>query len=451
MSGITKQIADFVSGFDDISLPEEAIVNAKMGIVDCLGVALAGTKEQAAVIIRNTVTGNGQREDIAIWGTKHKASLLDAVLVNGLAAHVLDFDDCNDAILGHPSAVLVPTVFALAEENDSSGFDLIKAYICGFEVMAALGKILNPELYEKGWHPTAVLGVFGACISASRLLKLNFAQTVNALGIAATEASGIKRNFGTMTKPYHAGSAAKKGVYAAILAREGFTASKEVFDGKQGFIEIYKGPQTARATQALFALGANLEICASGIDVKQYPCCRSTHASLDGILDLIRGYDFTPHEIKNIICTLNPQRIPHIDRVNIATGYDGKFSLQYCIAVGILEKQVTLKHFQDISIEKQHKDLMSRIAIIADPCLAGFEANVAVELQDGRSLVIAVPEPRGSAKVPLAESEIKGKFINTAIVALETSTAKALYEKISNLEHTENIKECVKILNLGIE
>src|SRR5262252_6168173 len=223
---IATELARRIRAFTYDGLPDAALEWAKTGILDTVGVTLAGSAEPCAQIMLRVCTATGPA---LVFGSAQRVSVTDAALVNGVAAHALDFDDCNNTLGGHPSAPILPGLFALADTMPVSGRDFIAAYVAGFETETRIARAVNLHHYDKGWHPTATLGVFGAAAAASLLLALTEEQTATALAIAASLSSGLKANFGTMTKPLHIGRCAQNGMLAAMLAREGMTASHDAF------------------------------------------------------------------------------------------------------------------------------------------------------------------------------------------------------------------------------
>src|SRR5262245_42478788 len=235
---IAIELAKRIHAFSYQGLPQAAVESAKIGILDTVGVTLAGSLEPCARIARRVSAAPGPA---LLFGTTQRLSVTDATLVNGVAAHALDFDDCNNTLGGHPSVPILPGLFALADAMPVRGRDLIAAYVAGFETETRIARAVNLHHYDKGWHPTATLGVFGAAAAVSLLLALTEEQTATALAIAASLSSGLKANFGTMTKPLHIGRCAQNGVLAAMLAREGMTASHDAFEHTQGFFNVFNG------------------------------------------------------------------------------------------------------------------------------------------------------------------------------------------------------------------
>src|SRR5262245_44737416 len=234
-----------------------ALRYAKQGLTDTLAVAIAGASDEAALIARR-IAGNQAGACLA-WGTGSRLGALDAAFVNGIAANVLDFDDCTDNLGGHPSSPILPALIALAEEREATGKDLLTAYVAGFETETAIGRGVNFHHYEKGWHPTATLGVFGAGAACARLMALDSSQIAHVLALCASLAAGLKSNLGSMAKPLHVGHCSRSGLLAARLAAEDFTGNADALEHHQGFLEVFNGAGQYRIDRILEKWGARSE------------------------------------------------------------------------------------------------------------------------------------------------------------------------------------------------
>src|SRR2546430_7840629 len=246
--------------------------------------------------------------------------------------------------MGHPSVPLFAASLAGAEAETADGGALMLAYVIGFEIDAALGIALNPAHYTRGWHATSSIGTLGCAAAASRLLGLDVNQTRHALGIAASMASGLKENFGSMTKPYHAGHAAQSGIRAAQLAREGLTASDAALEGRQGYVAAFSG--ATLPADALDRLGARWELTASGIAVKPYPSCALTHSAIDALLELRARHRIHPAKVAAVaggVTAVVPDVLRHAPPSN---GLERKFSMQYCAAAALARCAVGLPDFE---------------------------------------------------------------------------------------------------------
>ena len=365
--------------------------------------------------------GAGERRragECLIFGSDRRAAPLDAALINGTAAHALDFDDVSNSLGGHPSAPILPALFALGETLDCTGRDFIAAYVAGFETETRIARGVHFHHYEKGWHPTATLGVFGATAACSHLMGLDRARTAQALAIAASLASGIKANFGTMTKPLHVGHTARNGLFAAQLAQGGFTANPEALEHKQGFLMVFNGAGNFDAEAILKDWGQPYDIVRPGLAVKQHPCCGSTHPAIDAML-LLRGeYEVAPEKIARIDSWTHPRRLAHTDRPDPQSGLDAKFSVQYCLARALLGGRIVLEDFEGEAFrDDTARALMRRIHAAPHPEMNAASAEylgaeVRITFDDGRTIARRVGSalgrgPDNPLPAPRADRQIR--------------------------------------------
>ena len=438
-----EQMATFVA---QSAPPAAARARAATAVMDTVGVALAGCIEPAARIVRETLTPGLKTRGsmVSIWGTDLRAAASDAALANGTAAHALDYDDMCFVSLAHPSAPLVPAIIATAELAGASGRAALDAYVAGFEIQARLGRLMNPRHYQRGWHCTSTLGAISAAAGAARVLGLDSAATAHALAIAASSASGLKENFGTMVKPLHAGLAARDGVMAAWLARGGLTGSAKALDGPQGFLHAFDSERDD-LTRETSDLGERWEILDSGITVKLYPSCAGTHPTLDAILDLRAQEGFTAEDVERIDIDVDPI-VPTIliyDRP--ASGLEAKFSMPFCAAAAVLFGRVGIDTFDDESIrDPRLATLMPRVTMRIDeeigrgrPALT--EARVNVRLKDGRAFVKAAHGARGYPANPASDAELSAKFLACAGRAVPPARAETLLSALRNIEQAATI------------
>ena len=438
---IAETLATRIAAVTYDILPDAARHWAKVAILDTVGCILAGADEPSARIAARVAAIGGASGPCVVFGTGDRVGPLDAAAINGTAAHALDYDDCSDTLGGHPSAPILPALFALAETRGGNGRDFIAAYVAGWETETRIARGVNFHHYEKGWHPTATLGVFGAAAACARLMGLSVEQTATALALAATFSSGIKANFGTMTKPLHVGQAARNGLYAALLAAEGFSSSPDALEHRQGFLRVFNGEGNFNADPIVAEWGAPWDIVDPGLAIKQYPCCGSTHPAIDAMLLLVREHNLTPATVAKIESQTHPRRLAHTDRPDPRGALDAKFSVQYCLARALVSGAVLIAHFEDGSHdEPEVREVLACVVSTAWPARdmdlsEHFGADVRVTLTDGRVLTRSVPRPLGRGPtMPLPAALLRGKFMDCAQRALSVDAANRLHGMLDSLE-----------------
>ncbi|MXW34755.1 MAG: MmgE/PrpD family protein [Chloroflexi bacterium] len=452
---LARDLAAAVTALERTDLDAEAVRWAQLGITDAIACAIAGSQEAAPRLAIAAVGANHEEGPCLLLGLGRRTGPLSAALVNGVAAHALDFDDVNDVLGGHPSAPLVPALLALGEAYGASGSELLLAYVAGFEAECKIGLAVNFHHYDKGWHPTATLGVFGAAAASAKLLRLSEEETATALSIAASFASGLKANFGTMTKPLHVGHASRNGAFAALLAREGFTAGEAAFEHEMGFFEVYNGAGTYDASRVLGEWADPLSVVEPGVGVKPYPCCGSTHAPIDAVRALVSAKQIAPEDVVSVRVLAHPSRIPHIDRPEVHTGLEGKFSIQYCVARAIHDGALRLSHFEDgQATEAAVQALMPGVSIEAGvPRESDERLAVRVEIatRDGATHDWRVEEAigTGGARSPIPEADFRAKFDDCCTRAMSAESTDRLYALCGDLDAVASVADLTETVAEG--
>ncbi len=404
MAGMTDAATAWVEAASIREFPAEAIQAAKQGLLDTLAVILAGAQEPVAVAAADVARRLGGAPQASRIGTGERTSPDRAALINGAAAHALDYDDTQPSVGGHPSAVLIPAVLAVAEAEGSSGAAILEAYIAGVQVMGRVGRALGRAAYAKGWHNTSVLGPLGAAMACGKLLGLDHGQLRHALGISVSQAGGTRQNFGAMCKPVHAGWAAQAGVQAAYLAAAGVTADEDILEAPMGFFALW-----GRDDEPLPEFGSPLEIAEPGLVVKRHPCCAATHRPLDAVLSLRERYGFGPADIAALHVEVGPGGLAPLIHDFPATGLQGKFSLRYTLAAAVTDGRITIDTFGPAKLRRAEVlGLMERIDRREVPGAAG--ATVTVELKDGTRASEQVRQPRS-----LGWDGVAAKFRDCAV------------------------------------
>ena len=440
---IVSRLVEFVLKTSLADCPEPALVQIRRATLDTVGCMLAGVSEPVASIVREVARTEGGLPLCTVVGTSLRTSPTWAALANGAAGHAQDFDDTSFALLGHPSVPLLATALACGEAEMADGGTVALAYAIGFEIDAVLGSALNPDHYMRGWHATSSIGTLGCAAAAARILGLDADQTRHALGIAASLASGLKENFGSMTKPYHAGHAARSGVLAAQLARAGMTASESALDGRQGYAAAFSS--AALRADVFDALGQRWQLVTSGIAVKPYPSCALTHSAIDALVGLRDRHGFTPAQVAAIEVGVH-RVVPDVLRHDRPTSpLERKFSMPYCAAAAVAHGSVTLRDFEDGPADPAVDALMPRVTMVVDPSLPDTLerqawTRVTVTLADGRVLAGAPTGASGHPDRPLSAEALREKFLACASTALSRDEAEGIAEQIDRLEDIPDIR-----------
>ena len=450
---ITRRIAEFIVSSRLDRVPAPARAAAKTAMIDCLGVTLAGSREPCARIVTRVIAEGGGRLEAAVIGTGLRAPATEAALANGIAGHALDYDDWHGRaghFLGHASVVLLPAVLAVGEKVGASGAQVLEAYAVGFEVGAKIGVALTPAHYVRGFHATGTLGGLRAAAASAKLLGLDVERTRHALGIAASQASGLRVSFGTMTKPFHAGHAARAGVLSALLAREGFSASPDVLDGPLGVFAVFGGDHDPGRAVEMEELGQPWELETPGVNLKKYPSCGGTHTAIDLMLEL-REQGASAETIEGIDCRVADVVRRILVHARPRTGLEGKFSLEYCLAAAVVDGEVTLRQFDDAMVQRPElQRLMSRMRVDAHPDVNAntkdLLSELTVTLADGRRLSGRGSAPRGDASRPLTPREVRHKYEQCAAMVLGPEQVQRSFELVEALEELPAVGELARAL-----
>ena len=447
----TERIATFVVETNIVSLPAEVVTAAKRAILDTLGVTVAGSVEEASRILLETIPSTRGPGTAAVFGTPLRTTPAQAALANGALGHALDFDDVSGDMRGHPSIPVLPAVLALAEASGRGGDEALVAFVTGFEVECRLGRALGSSSYARGWHATSVVGAIGAAAACARLLHLDVGKTRHAFGIAASMASGTRQNFGTMTKPLHAGLAARAGLEAARLASGGFTGATDIFEAPMGFGLLFS-PDGDWQPEEVGDPGKPWGIITPGITVKKYPCCYMTHRSVDATLGAIGRRARNAEEVESIEVHVAGGSTPALIHHRPMNGLEGKFSMEYCVATAVLDSSVGLRSFDDESVRRPAaQELLRRVEVVETPSgdvWSPTSTQVTVRLRDGSSLAAEVTRERGDPQDPLTWDELVAKYRDCTALVLPDEQVDHSLDLITNFEKIR-IEELARTLSLG--
>lgn len=444
-----QRISQFVAETDYSRLPPEVTAATRRTLLDTLGVALAGREEEAAEIACRVAEANAGRPSSTILGSGVRTTAADAAWVNGVLAHILDYDDVGHHAQGHVSALLFPVVLALAEELGSSGEEVVTAYALGVEIWARIAATM-PLLHHKGWHPTSVFGTIGASVASARLLGLDSTAVANAISIAASSSAGLVQNFGTFTKSLHVGNAARNGIVAALLAREGFTGSHEILAGG-GFPQAFFHGQPVDDAAMVADLGERFAIVNPGVYVKRYPCCGILQRIIDAAIHLAKVHDLDPDQIEAVDCELPPLAPRILFYTEPADSLQAKFSLQHAVAAALIDRKVGLAQLSDERVHAPDiRALGPRIRLLVHPGADindkgdGTPDTATVRMKDGRQFTHCVLRARGHAEEPLDWDELVEKFQDTAGRVLDSRAIARTVDLVAGIERQRDVRELMR-------
>jgi len=453
---ITTEVVNFLLKAD--SPPIEVRKKAVEHVKDGIAVMLAGSRMECAKKLAEFVHEKGGEGSSTLVGFNFRSSPSDAALVNATSGHADDYDDTQlsaspDRIYGlltHPTVPVLGAALAIGEEVGCSGKEFLEAFVAGIEVECKLAEAIKPEHYRRGFHTTGTIGAFGAAAASSRLLGLDEEELRSALGITASMSSGIRANFGTMTKPLHAGMAASNGVTASKLAERGFTADRNSLDGRWGFMNILG--DGADPEKIMGRLGRPYTLIHPGVSIKMYPCGSLGQPSMDTLLEIVSEEDLKPEDIREIVLRAGPNILEPLRYKQPINGLQAKFSLQFGLACILVKRRAGIREYTtEVVNSPELRDAMRKVKTILDPKLAGMGTDkmrsvFEVELQDGRVLSRVADTARGTPEKPLKDAELDDKFRECASFVLKEDGIDQVLKMIRRIEEISNIKELTALL-----
>ena len=460
MPGLTENIAQFISRTAYADIPAAAIALSKKSIADTFAVILAGANSEVTPHLTRYAKLSGGTGSIPILGTGLTASPEIAAMINGTFGHALDYDDVLSIMPGHPSAIIVAAIVACMEKRKISGRQLLEAYMVGIELAGKIGSAITVGHYNRGFHGTGTLGIFSAVGALAKLLDLDMPTTRMALGIACSMASGVRRNFGTMTKPLHTGWAARSALTAVDLASCGFTAAQDALEAESGFFAAY-GVESSNPEAACDVLGKPWTVLDPGIALKLFPCYAGSHRAMDGVLQLTKKLKFTADTLDHLECRMPPGGMRVLIYPTPKTGLEGKFSLQYSLAAGVLDQEYTLWTFTDEAVRRPEiQDVMRKITVGEDTRCGGDDplmetkvggsrgfVEVEVTLKDGRHETVSVDSAPGRGSRQLTWDDLHRKFTDCACYSdMDQDRAQRAWHMLTEVEHCADIIDITSLL-----
>jgi 2-methylcitrate dehydratase PrpD len=449
VSSPTELLAHFVTSIKFEDLPENAIRHTVDAITDCVAVALVGSGEPLAQHLLGVISHKkGTTDSAHLFGSRQRAGWTEAALYNGSLAHAIDYDDTSHPAYAHPSCHLVPVLFSLGEYSKANGRALITAYVLGLEVLGRLGRALNISHYARGWHATSTFGSLAAAAAGAKLLNLDIHKIKMALGIAASTACGVRANFGTMTKPLHAGLAAHNGVLASLLAERGFTAAEDVLENRYGYLEVFAGADRPKA-EVFSQLGNPLEITTEyALALKPFPSCGATHTPIEAAIEI--ADEVGGEEIQEVVVGVNEMAPNVVVYTNPQSPLQGKFSIQFCVAAALVKKEVNRATFsENVLNDPRIRQLMGKIRLQVDDRVRGnteFGSVVTLTCASGRKVERYVKLAKGKPERWMSREELFNKFLDCSQDVLGKERAESAFKSLQAIEKVGSIKEIVSTL-----
>lgn len=453
---LTRQVAKFITNSQLGQVPVDVVHLAKLSILDGLGLAVAGARSLGSAIIRDLVAAEACQGPASVLGTELRAPVRLAALANGAAIHADDYDDTQLAVsrdrvyglLTHPTAPVLPAVLALAERDGSTGRDLLIAYLVGVEVATKVAEAINPRHYEEGFHSTGTVGAVGSAAAAARLLGLDQEQTAMCLAIGASQAGGLRENFGTMTKPFHAGRAAESGVVAAELAERGFTAAPNILEADRGFFRATGGGYRPDLIDG--RLGNPWTFASPGVSIKPHPSGSLTHPAMGAMLALIAEHDLRPKQVESVRVGTSRHMPNALIHHRPHDELQAKFSMEFCMAILLLERRAGLAEFTTAVVQRPDvQELIERVTFEVDDVAEAAGSHtmtsfIDVRLRDGRLLSTQAAFSKGSPQDPMTDAELMAKFLECAVWGgLNPDRAREIGERVLQLEAEPDVRPLV--------
>ena len=452
--GLTKYISEFIVNTKYEDIPPEVLDLGKKSMLDGFGLALAGSVSVMGPLVREYLRSFGFQEGKAsIIGTGSKVPPRFAAFANGISIHADDFDDtqlsaAKDRVYGlltHPTVSVITPAFALCEVGARTGKDLILAYQTGVEVECKIAEAISPRHYNDGFHTTGTIGTFGSAAACAKLHGFDAQRTVYALGIAASEGAGLRDNFGTMTKPFHAGRAGESGTVAADLAALGWTAADNILEAPLGFFQAEGGGFDPSAI--VDRLGKPWTFATPGVSIKPFPCGSLNHPAMGEMLDLIRKNDIKPGEVEKVDVGGNHSMVTTLLHHHPTTGLQAKFSMEFCIGILILRRKAGLGEFTDAVVQRPDVQAMiRRVNFYVDPEAekAGLDkmtSIINIHLKDGRVISGRAQFAKGSPENPMSYDEVADKLRGCADFAKwPAAKAESIIESVRSLERAPDMR-----------
>ncbi len=438
----TQTLASYVVTSRLESVPQDVRHEARRAIVNYVGCALGGSVDTAVDRAIQALGPFFGKPTASVLGRNERMDPLHASLMNGISSHVYDFDDTTPKNYIHPTSPVASALFAYASVNKVSGRDFMEAFILGFEAESRVGNAVYPAHYDVGWHITGTAGVFGAAAAIGKLLNLEGHEMIWAIGLAATQAAGLREMFGSMAKALHPGRAAQNGYAAALLAKEGFTAGEHGLEGPRGFAAVQAAKYDLSKITA--RLGEDFDLRAN--TYKPFPCGIVNHPTIDGCIQIHDEHRLDPAKITAVRLRVAPLVMDLCNQQGITKGLQGKFSVYHGAAIGLVRGKAGIQEYTDEAVnDPQIKRVRELVKATGDPSVTEDQARIEVDLSTGEKLSRFVEKSLGNIHRPMSDKQLEDKFRDQAVAALPAAQVEKAIALCWNIDELDDVNELIQV------
>ena len=437
----TKTLASYIVTSRVESVPDDVRHEARRAIVNFMGCALGGSVDTAVDRALQAFEPFAGKPTASILGRAERTDPLHASLMNGISSHVYDFDDTTPKNYVHPTSPVASALFAYASANRVSGRDFMEAFILGFEAESRIANAVYPAHYDVGWHITGTVGVFGAATAIGKLLKLPEQEMIWNIGLAATQAAGLREMFGSMAKALHPGRAAQNGYGSALLAQAGFTAGEHGLEGPRGFAAVQAAKYDLSKITA--RLGVDFDLRAN--TYKPFPCGIVNHPTIDGCIQIHDEHHLDPAKIAGVRLRVAPLVMDLCNQRGITKGLQGKFSVYHGAAIGLVRGKAGIQEYTDETVNNPTvRRVRELVSAVGDPSITEDQARIEVQLASGETLARFVEQSLGNVQRPMSDKQLEDKFRDQAVAALPAAQVEKAIELCWRIDELEDVAELIR-------
>ncbi len=445
--GTTGDLARYVVDSTPESIPDALIHEGKRCLINFLAVAIYASRDPSLDILLDVFDAEGGSPLASVVGTGVRTTLQNAALANGYLGHLEDYDDTHFPTVIHPSSPVLPAALALGEHLHANGREVLAASVLGMEACCRIGMSVHPYHYDEGWHITGTTGVFGSIIAAAKLSGLDLDQVTHGLGIAGTQAAGVREVFGSMTKPFHPGRSAQSGVLASLLAQRGFTSTTEILEGRRGFAAVMS--EESHLERVNDGLGESWELMMNGL--KPYACGVVNHPLIDAMVALKNQVGIDPEGVQSVTARVHPLVLELVDRPNPRVGLEGKFSYQHSMAVGLVDGAAFPAQYSDARVaDPVIAGLRDKIQATIDESMAEDAAEVTITLRSGQEHTQRIEHATGAPENPMTDAQLNEKFQALVGDVFPSDQVEGMLSALWNLDQADDVAGVISLTRLSV-